>query len=72
MEPRVGKKPKDKVLSDLHAVHVDAEVDLELSSHLDNSGHAVQQHVVELGRKGEWAWLEPSTSLLRAEGFPGI
>lgn len=51
-EPRSGGSTKTRCLSDLHAVHVDAEVDLELSTHLDDPGHAVEQHVVELGRGG--------------------
>lgn len=52
-EPGSGGSTKTRCLSDLHAVHIDAEVDLELSAHLDDLGHAVQQHVVELGRGKE-------------------
>lgn len=52
-EPGSGGITNTRCLSDLHAVHVDAEVDLELGAHLDDLGHAVQQHVVELGREEE-------------------
>lgn len=32
----------------LHAGHVDTGPDLELGAHLDDPGHTVEQHVVEL------------------------
>ena len=58
----------------LHAGHVDAGPDLEVGAHLDDPGHTVEQHVVELQetRAGvcaqwrrqagtpRWTWAEPT------------
>lgn len=49
----------------LHASHVDAGPHLELGTHLEDPGHAVQKHVVELGGHGEvWAAARGASSAL--------